>query len=106
MPLAEPEHLQKLRKLRQTQKGETMPDLTRTPTLIGYYNDRIDAMRDVFTACIGAERHMQNEGMIRVLIEILTALHRQAEALESIDQRTAALAAHVASWLPSPKKGD
>lgn len=83
-----------------------MPEPTRTPTLIGYYYNRCDGMRDVFTACIGAEHQIENDGMIRVLCEILTALHRQAEALESIDQRIAALAAHVASRLRSPQKGE
>jgi hypothetical protein len=82
-----------------------MPQTTRTPTLIGHYNDRSEAMRDVFTSCIRAEQQSENDGMIRLLCEILTALHRQADALESIDERCAALAAHVASCLPSPNKG-
>jgi predicted ATPase len=51
------------------------------------------------------ESRTERAGMIYMLAEILTALHRQADALESIDQRCAALAGHVASRLPSPPKG-
>lgn len=48
------------------------------------------------------ESHTERAGMIYMLAEILTALHRQAEATEHIATTLGQLDAHVKTWLPSP----
>lgn len=51
------------------------------------------------------EQRMEREGQLYMLAEILSALHRQAEAIDALTVQLARLTDHVQSWLPAPTKG-
>ena len=47
------------------------------------------------------EAHTERAGLIYMLAEILTALHRHAEGLDTQNKLLDELTGHVKSWLPS-----
>jgi hypothetical protein len=78
VPLAKPRDPQELREVPQTTKGETM---TQANTFLQWPHPQ--RIGDIAQCEAGLrESHTDRAGVIYMLAEILTALHRQAEALE------------------------
>jgi len=49
------------------------------------------------------EQRCEREGVLYMMAEMLSALHRLAETIDNHTQQLARLTDHVQSWIPSPK---
>jgi len=83
MPLVQPRNLQRLRELRNPEKGETvkqtlLPDRTAVVELTPDQRGGI-----AYTQAFAEEKSIERGGVVLLLAEMVSVLHRQAEALEN-----------------------
>jgi hypothetical protein len=84
MPLAKSGHLPMVRKLQPPEKGKAMHNPGQHSASDGNWRppDLIASL--AHGNATAREEHSQNAGIVYMLAELLTALHRQAEALEQL----------------------
>jgi hypothetical protein len=105
MPLAKSRDLQRMRKLRQTKKGEPVKHYTDTPGEPRTWRPPDSLAATAADSALQLEQQTERAGQISILAEVVLATHRCAETMEQTNRELASLCDLVSSWLAPPKKG-
>lgn len=86
VPLAQSTHLQNLRELQPPEKGATMSGPANHATSNSEWRPPILIATIALSNAKGKEQNSERAGQLYLLAEIITALHRQAEAMEAVSK--------------------